>query len=352
MNQNIKKTANQAISTAIEEANGYEDEEDYDLAIVAVWLPVNETYEVPGKNSKKESKLALWCKNHPTTDESIQYAETNNRMYYVAQVKEENDFVDGQSCIWLVYVDVTSEKAIIKTVDLFVMIIMILCGGIACFSGIKIGESIERGQERQKKFFENASHELKTPLMSIQGYAEGIYDGVIEDHQHAVSVIMSETDKMSELVDEILCLSRIESGAVKLNMETVSVAEVVNNCLVSIESVVLTKQIKIETNLLPGNVYADAAQLETAVINILVNAAKYAKTRIEIQYDRKSLSIWNDGAGIDKEEANHIFDRFYIGKNGNTGIGLALTREIIEQFGWKISVENYEDGTRFVIRMI
>ena len=184
----------------------------------------------------------------------------------------------------------------------------------------------------------------------VTGYAEGIYDGIITDQKHAVCVIMNETDKMTALVDVILCLSRIESGETELCIEDISVEAVMNNCLVSLESVVIKKGIEVKTDIAGGTVQADAAQMETAVMNLLANAVKYADQRIAICYDKKRLIIWNDGSGITDEDAPHVFERFYIGKNGNTGIGLALTKEIIERHGWRICADTADGGTRFIVR--
>ena len=182
---------------------------------------------------------------------------------------------------------------------------------------------------------------------------QGSFSGLCPVKQQVSSlapIVMSETDKMASLVDEILCLSRIESGQVQLKIESVCVADSVNNCLITLESVILKKGLRIETDMAGSCLPADAAQLDTAVINLLSNAVKYASHRIVILFDGRKLSIWNDGSSIDKEEAARIFDRFYIGKTGNTGIGLALTKEIIERHGWRIRVENGSaGGTQFVV---
>lgn len=355
MNNYIRTNAYKAILYAIEEnksesvGNEFDDKVGNSSTMATSWLFVDKNYNSFEKKINNEQGLILWCKENPDVDGGISHVKIESRTYYVAQVKGDPQ-IDGVEGLWLLYVNVTAEKALINHVDLSILCIMVLCAGIACFAGIRIGVSIEGGQARQKKFFENVSHELKTPLMSIQGYAEGIYDGIITDQKHAVCVIMNETDKMTALVDEILCLSRIESGETRMNIENVSIREVVNDCLVSLEYVVLKKKLKIETDLAEGDIRADAAQLETAVINLLTNAVKYAESRIVVSFDGRKLSVWNDGSNISKADAAHIFDRFYIGKYGNTGIGLALTKEIIEGHNWTIHVKTYDNGNLFTIR--
>jgi len=185
--------------------------------------------------------------------------------------------------------------------------------------------------------------------MSIQGYAEGIYQEVVPDQKHAASVIMSESDKMSALVEEILSLSRLESGETEMNPESISISEIVNDCLVALETVVIKRGLVIETHLEDDKVLADPAQAETAVSNIISNAVKYAMHRIVIRNDDKSLSVWNDGGNLSRENLEHIFDRFYIGEKGQTGIGMALAKEIIVRHHWQISVKNKDDGIIFTI---
>jgi len=360
MDDHIQSNAEQAIDYVREELGNpelyYDDtalfnwEQTHDMpSMLASCLLVDDTYKTQSYELAKRRELARWCSHHKLPGGLTQRVSLGGREYFVAQMKNTTDEESGQG-IWIVYVDVTGENALIHRMDLYMIVIMVLCAGIACFSGIRIGVSVERGQERQKKFFENASHELKTPLMSIQGYAEGICNGVIQDEKHAASVILSESDKMTALVEEILCLSRIESGETKLHREKISVSEIVNNCLVSLESVIIKKGIAVETHLSGSEVLADVANLETAVTNLLSNAVKYGKSKIVILCDDHSLSIWNDGEMLSKEDASHIFERFYIGKNGSTGIGLALTKEIIERHGWDLRLNNREDGPEFIIR--
>ena len=95
---------------------------------------------------------------------------------------------------------------------------------------------------------------------------------------------------------------------------------------------------------------ADASSFETAVMNLLSNAVKYAGSKIVVSCDEHSLSVWNDGGELSENDTKNIFDRFYIGKNGSTGIGLALTKEIVSRHGWKIGVENRSGGPLFTIR--
>ena len=359
MDSHIRSNAAEAIDYVKEELSNpalyYDDEALYDWeqahdtsSMAASCLLVDSEYRTQSYELSRRRELAKWCSHNGAPGSPTQRVSLGGREYYIEQVKDTTD-EETNGSIWIVYVDVTGENALIHRMDLYMLMIMAFCAAIACYSGIRIGVSIERGQERQKKFFENASHELKTPLMSIQGYAEGICSGVIQDEKHAAAVIMAESDKMTALVEEILCLSRIESGETKLHLEPVSVPEIVNNCLVSLETVIVKRGICVETHLAEAEVLADTANLETAVANLLSNAVKYGKSRIVIRCDSRSLSIWNDGETLSRQDAEHLFERFYIGRNGSTGIGLALTKEILDRHGWKLELNNRADGPEFVI---
>ena len=118
------------------------------------------------------------------------------------------------------------------------------------------------------------------------------------------------------------------------------------------EGIVMNKGIEITINLNKGYINADPDKLEHAISNLITNAIKYADKRIEIDYTDNRLSIWNDGHTLSDEELSHIFERFYTSSNGNTGIGLALAKEIIKLHGYSINKKNYNNGTKIVVNMI
>ncbi len=276
---------------------------------------------------------------------------------YKVEMDETTLFVSWKEAadgrIQFYYVNATSETEMIKTISLVMYIIMAVCIVGATLIGFFVGKKIENDQAKQKQFFENASHELKTPLMSIQGYAEGLQEGVIADTKEATNVILSETDKMTNLVNDILSLSRLESGAYKLNKEEVEMYSFLAECLTSMEASINSKDLRVGLEVGDGlpSIEADRVQLEKAVRNILSNAIRYAEKEINISYDGKVLTIWDDGTPISEDSLKHLFERFYTGKNGNTGIGMSLTKEIVEQHGWKIKAENVDGGAQFVITM-
>ena len=214
-----------------------------------------------------------------------------------------------------------------------------------------IGRRLEQSAKAEKQFFENTSHELKTPLTSIRGYAEGIQTGVITDYKKTGKVITKETEKMSRLIEEILLSAKLESGAMQLHRESMELNEFVEECLMPMEGAVLSRGLDVELSLEPHKVSADPDRLEQAISNLITNALKYAKSRLSIKLEKGLLTIQNDCDYISDNDLAHLFDRFYTGEKGNTGIGLSLAKEIIELHGWKISAGRTNDGIVFAINL-
>ena len=214
----------------------------------------------------------------------------------------------------------------------------------------------------QKQFFQNASHELRTPLMAVQCYSEGILADVFEPND-AANIINSEIEKMTELVSSILYLSRIDHHTMQL--EPTSINEFLMSCHDQIKILVDNNNKSIRFNPLDEDmqVNIDYPLLDRAVLNILSNALRYAKTEIVITAEKHlkrnifanlkqnmvRIKIANDGEKIDEKDIPYLFERFYKGKGGNTGLGLSITKEIITAFEGTVNVENLGDGVCFVI---
>ncbi len=290
-------------------------------------------------------EISQWWEKEQPEAQSLNKLTIEDKTLYVSWKQDEKK----SNKIRFYYVNVTSEVQLLRTVSISLYIIMAVCLAGACLAGFFMGKRIENDQKRQKEFFENASHELKTPLMSIQGYAEGLQAGVVAEPEKATRVILNETDKMTGLVNDILSLSRLESGAYKLKKEEIYVPEFLSECLTSMETAITEKNLRIGFDVAQEFLEADRVQFEKAVRNILTNAIRYAKTEVRLQFDGKKLVIWDDGTPISEESLKHLFERFYTGPNGNTGIGMSLTKEIVEQHGWKIKAENTASGAQFVI---
>ena len=214
-------------------------------------------------------------------------------------------------------------------------------------------------EKNQNQFFQNASHELRTPLMSIQGYAEGLKLGVFTP-DNATDVILDESKKMTELVNDVLYLSRLNTGKEsELKLTSVAIDEMILGCThrVKIIAEKANKQVIIDLESTKDlSIITDQKKLERAIINILTNAIRYAALKILIKTyicdNKLHITITNDGPKINKKDLPHIFDRFYKGASGNTGLGLAITKEIITILSGTVEAINLEDkdqGVQFII---
>lgn len=271
------------------------------------------------------------------------------------------DPVQKNETVYVVFTNAKSDMTDMivlfgKFMNLTLWIILSIAGCLACLMGYHIGAKAANDQQKLKYFFQNASHELKTPIMSIQGYAEGIETNVIKDHSTAAQIILGESDRMSALVDEILFLSKLDSGQVKRKKEKVDLHNLIYDCLNRIEPEAQRRQICIKAEEIPADCYCmgDENQLETVFLNILSNALRYAENRIEINCRREKrylrIEIADDGDGIAEKDLPHIFERFYKGEGGQNGIGLSIVKEIISMHKGKIKAIN-ENGAHFIIRL-
>lgn len=258
--------------------------------------------------------------------------------------------------IWIFYVNTSSVYKVVGLLNVVFAAVLVLSMALTIFAGIRAGAMIENSEQKLKRFFANASHELKTPLMSIQGYAEGLQTGVVKKDM-AADVILKQSDRMSSLVEELLYISKLESGDYVLDLEQVNVEELLFGCVSSIEAIAAEKNLMLDVTVgkkLPG-VKGDYSQLIKAVMNVLSNALRYAKSKVEIKAfaEKKyvNIKISDDGGGIDVEDMPNIFKRFYKGKNGNTGIGLSIAKDIITMHKGSISAQNSNEGAAFTIKL-
>ena len=217
-----------------------------------------------------------------------------------------------------------------------------------------MGKRVQKAEKKQESFFQNASHELRTPLMSIQGYAESIYYNTIEDHKSAAEIIMKNSDKMRILVEEILFLSKMELEKSFKNHPLI--LKIILDKIVEdskYEASLNHKEIEYEFLEEEIKILGDEKLLERAIANVISNAIRYANTKISIISKVSSkdvcLKIRDDGEGISEDDAPHIFKRFYKGKGGVSGIGLAITYEAVKRMGGKVWTERIENQTEFTL---
>jgi signal transduction histidine kinase len=219
--------------------------------------------------------------------------------------------------------------------------------------------------EMRKEFLSNVSHELKTPIALIQGYAEGLSEGVIDDPENMAyycDVISDEAAKMNEMVKKLLTLNQLEFGADTVNMERFDIVEVIQGIVRTTE--ILTKQNGITVRYPDGEpiyVWGDEYMTEEVITNYLSNAMNHCDYDKNIDIDVKDIegtdkvriTVFNTGDRIPEESIEHLWEKFYkVDKArtrayGGSGVGLSIVKAIQTSIGQKFGAENVEGGVQF-----
>jgi signal transduction histidine kinase len=220
-----------------------------------------------------------------------------------------------------------------------------------------MSDSLMASDEKQWRFFQNASHELKTPLMSIQGYTEGMIDGIFEKDTEHLTIITQEVKRLSNIVNNIAYLSRIDAISDGLDLESLPIDAIVEDSVEKLKGLYSSSSIDIQLNLAShATMQLDKDQITQALINILSNGLRYAKSLIIVDLEETPqeiiITIFDDGEGIPEEQIPLVFERFQKGEKGQSGLGLAITRSIIEKHSGYIIASNKDHaGGCFAIHL-
>ncbi len=231
----------------------------------------------------------------------------------------------------------------------------------------QMAEQLRRQEQLRSGFIANVSHELRSPLTSMQGFAQGMLDGTIpqEEHGKYLTIIHSETQRLTKLIRELLDLSQIESGNFPLHIKRFDINELIRRVLIRFLDKMEEKGIEIEVDFKEDYCYvdADADRMEQVVINLVDNAIKFTPGGGKITVwthtasDTAMISVTDTGTGIPEEDIPYIFERFYkvdkshTGKMG-TGLGLAIVKKIMDQHNGSVSVRSQlGKGTSFVVEL-
>ena len=183
--------------------------------------------------SKAEYQLRKYCQEEkPAADEFHTLKTGGSRFVFRITQVEADEYEDAYS--YILYVDVGAVMQYSAYLNAAFFAVLAVLSVLVCLFGWKLGGYVEKAHESQKWFFQNVSHELKTPMMAVQGCAEGIHTGVL-DPAEASGVILEEIEQMSDLVEELLTLSRLESGQANAEFHSMDVREVLYDCLRSTE---------------------------------------------------------------------------------------------------------------------
>lgn len=278
-----------------------------------------------------------------------------DRGYYVLAKYHDAFSTDGTYQSTVMYINIQPLANYVRSLNWLFAAVFVAVIVVMSIIGYKLGRKIEDYHEMNHKFFQNSSHELKTPLMAIQGYAEGIEAGVV-DIPSSAEIIMRESDKMAHMIDEMLSISKIDANQLPLHMTTSDLREILYDSIRSVEPIQQQKSVTI-TPLFPDKpvwVHCDENQLSKVFVNVLSNGIRHCHSTVVVSCKAEektaTVRITDDGSGIADEDLPHVFDRFYTGTKGSTGIGLALSQEIVHLHKGTITAQN-EIGAVFEIKL-
>ena len=221
----------------------------------------------------------------------------------------------------------------------------------------------------RRSFVANVSHELRSPLTSMRGFLEAMQDGTIgrEEYDKYIDIVLSETRRMTSMVNDLLDLARIESGTTAIKLEIFDINELIRRTLITFEARIYDHKMEVELKFAQEQYYveADNAQISQVLRNLIDNAIKYSpmnsKLRIATYALRKEVyvSIQDSGQGIPEEDVPHVFDRFYKvekahtpTKQSGTGLGLSIVKRIIDQHGQTITLKSVKGkGSNFTFTL-
>lgn len=224
-------------------------------------------------------------------------------------------------------------------------------------------EQKEKLEEMRNDFLGNVSHELKTPLALIQGYAEGLKDGVTTDPESMefyCDVIMDEAGKMNKMVQNLLTLNQLEFGDEDIVFERFDLTAVIKGVIASMD--IMAQQMDATVNFKqqdPVYVWADEFKVEQVIRNYMSNAFhhlngdKIIDVKIKTDGKQARVSVFNTGTPIPEKDVKHIWDKFFkvekahTREYGGNGIGLSIVKAIMESFHQQYGLKNYENGVEF-----
>ena len=223
--------------------------------------------------------------------------------------------------------------------------------------------NLKKLENLRREFVANVSHELKTPITSIKGFAETLLDGAKDDEQTLndfLKIICKESNRIETLVYDLLDLSHVEKQT-QLETEPTSLSEIAESTMRHMQNIAESKNITIVNEIAPDIIIeANKDKVSQVALNLLSNAISYSKVsgqvivRVFKEGNKRMLEVQDFGIGISKQDQKHIFERFYrVDKarsrdSGGTGLGLSITKHIMEAHQGRINVfSEPEKGSTF-----
>lgn len=227
-----------------------------------------------------------------------------------------------------------------------------------------LSKELSKNEVLRTDFVSNVSHEIKTPLAVIQNYAKALQNNNLpeEKRQEYLNGLVIQTQKLSELITNILKLNKLENQQIVPEIEEFDLSELVRMCTLGFESLLEKKELELKCDIDDVSITSSASLIELVINNLISNAIKFTDNGGTIEISLKEegeyaiISVSDSGCGISKEVGEHIFDKFYQGDTSHStegnGLGLALVKRVIDTIGGQISVESVVGkGSKFTIKL-
>ncbi|TGA96918.1 HAMP domain-containing histidine kinase [Sporolactobacillus shoreae] len=229
-----------------------------------------------------------------------------------------------------------------------------------------LAASLQRYRDTRRAFFSNISHELRTPVTYLQGYAKVLKDGLVDsdkEKKQYLSIIYQESIRLEHLINDLFALSKIEEGQIKLNMEWMDLKTTIKTAVQKVKLKAEEKRLSLQLDLhdhVPL-IRGDHKRMEQVLLNLLENAIRYTEkgsvlVRLTTTKEATVLSVSDTGIGISEEELPYIFERFYrVEKSrareyGGTGLGLSIVKKFVEMQGGTVRIDSQIGvGTTFTL---
>ena len=226
----------------------------------------------------------------------------------------------------------------------------------------RLAAALERSAGQERSFLLSVSHDLRTPLTAIRGWAEALADGTAPDPEHAGRIVAAEAARLDRLVSDLLELARLRARRFSLRHEEVDLQRVAAEVVAGAQPTATAAGVIVDPvpppDGPPAVVTADPARVGQALADLLENALRHARARVTVGVtadgDGASVVLDDDGPGIPPEDRALVFERFWTSARGNggTGVGLAIVAELCSAMGGEVAVEDSPlGGARFVVRL-
>jgi signal transduction histidine kinase len=215
-----------------------------------------------------------------------------------------------------------------------------------------MAESLQKLDSLKDEFVAHVSHELRTPLtsakMSLANLLDGLAGPIDERHATVLHRIRGDLDRLIRMVNELLDVARLEAGHVELAPERVELKGLVENCLGQLGTLSEGREVQLTGE---GLAQVDPGKFRQVVLNLLDNAFRHGRGRVEVNLRSGRMEVTSEGDPIPEDVRERLFQRFASGSPGGAGLGLAICRKLVELHGGKIEFRSAQGGNTFVVEM-